>query len=49
MRDAHLRGRSPFVVAFAVIVFFPLGLIAWLYFRPDPKGKSFDLDDYREQ
>jgi hypothetical protein len=33
-RDAKLRGKSPLLVCFFVLAFFPLGLIAWLLFRP---------------
>ncbi|MBU1050151.1 hypothetical protein KKG90_09040 [Candidatus Bipolaricaulota bacterium] len=36
--DARLRGKEPWVVKCAVIVFFPLGLIAWLLLRPGPIG-----------
>jgi hypothetical protein len=32
--DARRRGKSAFVVALAVLVFFPFGLLAWLVFRP---------------
>ena len=32
--DAYRRGKSPYLVAFAVVFFFPMGLIAWLLFRP---------------
>lgn len=34
--DARLRGRSPFLVVCAVVLFFPWGWVAWLAFRPDP-------------
>lgn len=34
-RDALRRGRSPTFVKYAVILFFPIGLIFWLVFRPD--------------
>jgi hypothetical protein len=52
--DARRRGKSPLLVTLAVVVFFPLGLIAWLLFRPEPLDGSghdrrFRLDDYRAQ
>jgi uncharacterized membrane protein YadS len=51
--DARRRGKSPLLVTLAVIFFFPLGLIAWLLFRPDPldggKGNPFRLNDHRVQ
>jgi len=53
--DAMLRGKPPWLVKIAVVVFFPWGLIAWLLFRPDPVGRAnrstprFDLNNYRQQ
>jgi hypothetical protein len=52
--DARRRGKSPLLVTLAVILFFPLGLIAWLLFRPEPldgsgSGRSFRLEDHRVQ
>jgi hypothetical protein len=52
--DARRRGKSPLLVALAVLFFFPLGLIAWLLFRPEPSdgagsGRSFRLEDHRVQ
>lgn len=52
--DAQRRGKSPLIVTVAVFFFFPLGLILWLLFRPEPKdgsghGCQFLLDDYRVQ
>jgi len=51
--DARRRGKSPLLVTLAVLLFFPLGLIAWLLFRPDPLdgggGRSFRLEDHRVQ
>jgi len=48
--DARLRGKSPFIVCCAVILFFPWGLIAWLVFRPDVVERhSFDLNRHRRQ
>jgi hypothetical protein len=54
-QDAICRGKSPFFVKCAVILFFPWGLIAWLLFRPDPiddqqmRQQDFDINDYRKQ
>jgi hypothetical protein len=49
--DARRRGKSPLLVTLAVILFFPLRLIAWLLFRPEPLdgggGRSFRLKDHR--
>jgi hypothetical protein len=36
--DARRRGKSAFLVAVAVFVFFPFGLVAWLLFRPPRKA-----------
>jgi hypothetical protein len=52
--DARRRGKSSLLVTLAVIFFFPLGLIAWLLFRPEPldgggSGRSFRLEDHRVQ
>jgi hypothetical protein len=52
--DARRRGKSPVLVAVAVILFFPWGLVAWLLFRPQPidpssSKRSFRLEDYRVQ
>ena len=33
-KDAIRRGKSPWLVALLVIGFFPVGLLAWLAFRP---------------
>jgi len=32
--DAKRRGKSPWLVSLMVILFFPLGLLAWLAVRP---------------
>ena len=53
-KDAMRRGKSPWLVTLLVIVFFPLGLLAWLAFRPkivdaDENGREFTLDDFRPQ
>ena len=51
--DARRRGKSPALVVLAVIFFFPLGLILWLLFRPEPVDRGgarpFRLEDYRVQ
>ncbi len=52
--DARRRGKSPLLVTLAVLFLFPLGLIAWLLFRPEPldgagAGRSFRLEDHRVQ
>lgn len=52
--DAKRRNRSPLLVALFVVLFFPIGLIAWLLFRPEPNTPSsrrspFNLQDYRIQ
>jgi hypothetical protein len=52
--DARRRGKSPLLVAVAVILFFPWGTIAWLLFRPEPLNpmggqRQFRLEDYRVQ
>jgi hypothetical protein len=48
--DAMDRGKSPWLVAIAVVLFFPWGLLAWLLFRPDSGAGNkprFNLDNYR--
>jgi hypothetical protein len=52
--DAKRRNKSPLLVALAVVFFFPIGLIGWLLFRPEPvepgSGKRpFNLQDFRVQ
>ena len=52
--DARRRGKSPLLVILAVVFCFPLGLILWLLFRPEPldgRGHSgqFHLGDHRVQ
>jgi hypothetical protein len=50
--DARRRGKSPFLVTLLVLVSFPLGLLLWLLFRPEPLnggGKSFRLKDHLVQ
>lgn len=36
--DARKRGKSALLVCFALVVFFPWGLIAWLVFRPTQRS-----------
>jgi hypothetical protein len=48
--DAKERGKSPVLVCLLVLLSFPLGLVAWLLFRPEtgtPKRRRFNLEDYR--
>jgi hypothetical protein len=50
--DARRRDKSPLLVTLLVLVSFPLGLIAWLLFRPEPldgDGQSFRLTGHRVQ
>ena len=52
--DARRRGKSPLLVCLMVIFFFPIGVIAWLLFRPDPidpdgNGRKFRIEDHRIQ
>jgi hypothetical protein len=54
IQDAKLRGKSPLLISLAVVLFFPLGLLAWLIFRPQPmdpteRNRRFHLEDYRVQ
>ncbi len=51
--DAKRRGKSPLLVTL-LMVFFPLGLIIWLLFRPTPlsgevEPRKFRLQDFRVQ
>ena len=53
-KDAVRRGKSPWLVTLMVIVFFPLGLLVWLVFRPKvlkpaKSQEKFKLDDFRAQ
>ena len=51
-RDARNRGKSPVLVTLLVLLSFPLGLIVWLLFRPEPmdsQSPPFRLKDYRVQ
>jgi len=51
--DARRRGKSPVLVTLLVILFFPLGTIIWLVFRPEPLDRGgpgkFHLEDHRVQ
>jgi hypothetical protein len=52
VRDARRRGKSPLLVCLLVLLYFPLGFITWLLFRPEPKddpSQPFALEDYRVQ
>lgn len=50
--DARRRGKSPLLVTLMVLFFFPLGLLAWLLFRPEPLDavsaqRRFRLETHR--
>jgi hypothetical protein len=48
--DARRRGKSPFLVGLLVFASFPLGMIIWLLFRPDPVNRNrrhLRLEDQR--
>ena len=46
--DAEKRGKSPLLVSVFVLLTFPVGLLAWLIFRPtETPSKPFNLMDYR--
>ena len=50
--DARKRGKSPLLVILLIVISFPLGLIVWLLFRPEPiepDGPPFRLTDHRIQ
>ena len=50
--DARRRGKSPLLVTLLIFISFPLGLIVWLLFRPEPpngEGSGFRLEDHRVQ
>lgn len=32
--DAKRRGKSPWLVSLMVILFFPVGMLAWIFIRP---------------
>jgi hypothetical protein len=44
--DAKRRGKSPLLVCVFVFCCFPLGLIAWLLFRPELI--TSEVDQYRQ-
>jgi protein-S-isoprenylcysteine O-methyltransferase Ste14 len=52
-RDAMRRGKSPWLVSALVILFFPVGLLLWFAFRPNPRdsvrSKKFELKNFRAQ
>ena len=50
--DARKRGKPPLLVVLLAFVSFPLGLLLWLVFRPEPlepAGRPFRLGDHRIQ
>jgi hypothetical protein len=50
--DARRRGKSPLLVTLLIFVSFPLGLLVWLLFRPEPLDggdSGFRLEDHRVQ
>jgi hypothetical protein len=50
--DAQRRGKSPLLVTLLILISFPLGLILWLIFRPEPPSgtaNGFRLEDHRVQ
>jgi hypothetical protein len=54
VRDARRRGKSPVLVTLLVLLSFPLGLVLWLLFRPEPidppdENEPFRLEDHRVQ
>lgn len=51
-RDARSRGKSPLPVVLLAFISFPLGLLLWLVFRPDPvqpASRPLCLEDHRVQ
>ena len=52
-RDAIRRGKSPWAVTLLVLLCFPLGMLLWIVFRPDPIEREpenrFDLENHRVQ
>jgi hypothetical protein len=50
--DARARGKSPVPVILLCVLCFPLGLLIWVVFRPEPLESSkqpFRLEDQRVQ
>jgi hypothetical protein len=50
--DARRRGKPPLLVVLLALVSFPLGLLLWLVFRPEPlhsNVRPFRLGDHRIQ
>ena len=50
--DARRRGKSAALVVLLAFVSFPLGLLLWLVFRPEPiepDRREFQLHDHRLQ
>ena len=51
-QDAKKRGKPGFLIALLVLFTFPMGLLLWLLFRPepgDPGQRPFRLTDHRTQ
>ncbi len=51
-RDARRRGKSALLVVLLCLVSFPLGMLLWLVFRPEPLDEGrrpFRLEDRRVQ
>ena len=54
VEDARRRGKSPLLVSLLILFSFPLGVIIWLLFRPEPVNNAggqqpFRLEDHRLQ
>ncbi len=50
--DARARGKDALPVVLLCILCFPLGLLIWIVFRPEPLEPSeqpFRLEDHRAQ
>jgi hypothetical protein len=51
-KDARKRGKPGLLIALLVLFTFPMGLLLWLLFRPeprDPDSQPFRLSDHRIQ
>lgn len=50
--DARRRGKPAILVVLLALVSFPLGLLLWLVFRPEPlepNRRQFELSNHRMQ
>ncbi len=50
--DARRRGKPAILVVLLALVSFPLGLLLWLVFRPEPQEphrRQFQLHEHRMQ